>query len=354
VAPSYLPNPRGYISCAKIPRLYIELQEFEQEPMSAKHRLNRKLQAAESLRLSGQFDDARQILAEVAADPENAALGLPTAADLPRRLQSALLKLAKAEKDTVQKAGYRFHLTPPPTQLAPFCRFSTAEKKAIATANRGDVPRIIHQIWVGPNPIPAGTQAWNSHALVHGYEYKLWLESDLQQLGVLNHPAFIRMQSRGDHPGAVDVARYIILKQYGGIYLDCDWYPARLDLSFDQLLTMKGICAMAEDIPRNTGKGGLLLANSLIMAPPSHPVFARVLASLDDVNTTLPGAPAWWATGPLLFTLMCRGGSMTLIDSDIVAGSLPQETSKKDVETWCCASEKRDGGLLLSWKSWIW
>lgn len=322
--------------------------------MSAKPRLNRKLQAAESLRLSGQFDDARQILFEIAADPQRAALGLTTAADLPRRLQSALLKLAKAEKDPIRKTGYQFHLTPPPLQLAPFCKFSTTEKKAIAIANRRDVPRIIHQIWVGSNLIPTGTQAWSSHARAHGYEYRLWLEKDLQQLGILDHPAFVRMQSKGDYPGAVDVARYIILQQYGGIYLDCDWYPARLDLSFDELMAMKGICAMAEDIPRNTGKGGLLLANSLIMTPPNHPVFARILASLDDVETTLPDAPAWWATGPLLFTLMCRGGSMTLIDSDIVAGSLPQETQKAEVDAWCRTSEKKDGGLLLSWKSWVW
>lgn len=322
--------------------------------MTAKHRLNLKLQAAESLRLSGQFNRARQILAEIAADPEKSVLGLPTAANLPRRLHSAFLKLSKSEKDAVRKVGYRYLLTPSPTQLAPYCTFSSDEKRAIVDANRGDVPRVIHQIWVGSNPIPAGTQAWDGHCQAHGYEYKLWLESDLQQLGILDHPVFVRMQSKGDHPGAVDVARYIILQRYGGIYLDCDWYPARLDLSFDQLLTMKGICAMAEDIPRNTGKGGLLLANSLIMAPPNHPVFARVLASLDDVNTTLPDAPAWWATGPLIFTLMCRGGSMTLIDSDIVAGSLPQETPMAEVEAWCRACEKKDAGLLLSWKSWIW
>lgn len=322
--------------------------------MQAKQRLNRKLQTAESLRLDGQFDDAQQILVELTTDPEKSSMGLPTAADLPRRLHSAFLKLSKAQKDTVRKAGFQFHLTPPPALLAPYCKFSTAEKKAITQANRGDVPSSIHQIWVGPNSIPIGTQAWQNYARRHGYDYTLWLESDLQQLGILDHPAFKRMQSKGDHPGAVDVARYIILRQYGGIYLDCDWYPARLDLRFDELLTMKGLCGMAEDIPRNTGKGGLLLANSLIMAPPEHPVFARVLASLDSVDSILPDAPAWWATGPLLFTLMCRGGSMTLIDSDIVAGSLPQETSIDAVETWCQACEKSDGGLLLSWKSWVW
>ena len=322
--------------------------------MSAKHRLDQKLYEAEQLRLSGNFSDARQLLTEIASDPEKMVLGLTTAADLPRGLQSAFLKLAKAEKDNIRRAGYQYHLTPPPSKLAPFCKFSIGEKKAIAIANQGDVPRLIHQIWVGSNPIPTGTQAWSRHAQTHGYEYKLWLESDLDEAGILDHPAFIRMQSCGDFPGAVDVARYIILQQHGGIYLDCDWYPARRDVSFDELLAMKGMCAMAEDIPRNTGKGGLLLANSLIMAPPTHPVFSRILASLEEVDKTLPNAPAWWATGPLLFTLMCRGGSLTLLDSDIVAGSLPQETPLSKVEAWCRASEEDDGGLLLSWKSWVW
>ena len=113
------------------------------------------------------------------------------------------------------------------------------------------------------------------------------------------------------------------------------------------------IGGMAEDIPRNTGKGGLLLANSFIMTPPEHPVFRRILDSLPSVMAALPRAPAWWSTGPLLFTLMCRGGPMTLADSDLVAGDLPQETTEQDIQLWCKESQKNDGGLLLSWKSWI-
>ncbi len=44
----------------------------------------------------------------------------------------------------------------------------------------------------------------------------------------------------GDLPGAVDVARYFILHAQGGIYLDCDWYPARDDLSFADVLPLIG------------------------------------------------------------------------------------------------------------------
>ena len=322
--------------------------------MSAKDRVNQKLAAAESLRLNGKFDDARKILETLNTDPDRQALGLTTAGDLPRRLQSAFMKLAKAEKDLIATAGYRFHLTPPPRLLEPYCQFSSWEKIAINRANLESVPRIIHQIWIGSNPIPSGAEAWRQHAQKHGYEYRLWLDSDLRELGIQENAAYQEMHEKGDFPGAVDVARYIILWKLGGIYLDCDWYPARQDLAFHDVMPMVGMGGMAEDIPRNTGKGGLLLANSFIMAPPAHPVFERLLKALPQVMTTLPDAPAWWATGPLLFTLMCRGGPMTLADAGMVAGSLPQETTETEVARWCEESQSNDGGLLLSWKSWVW
>lgn len=54
------------------------------------------------------------------------------------------------------------------------------------------------------------------------------------------------MLSEGDYPGAVDVARYILLERFGGIYLDCDWYPARDDVSFDSFLPLAGLTVFDE------------------------------------------------------------------------------------------------------------
>jgi len=321
--------------------------------MQSKHQLNVRIEAASELWRAGKFDEARAALEELKSTPDIEHLGLLTSAQIPRRLQSAYMKLAKAERDKIAVAGYRFHLTPPPELLAQYCQFSSEEKRSILSANQAPVPKIIHQIWIGTQPVPAGTQAWKKHAQKHGYEYKLWTEKDIQNLSITENAGFREMYEDGDLPGAVDVARYIILEKFGGIYLDCDWYPARDDLSFHHIMPMQGIGGMAEDIPRNTGKGGLLLANSFIMAPPKHPVFRRILDSLPAVMSALPRAPAWWSTGPLLFTLMCRGGPMTLADSDMVAGDLPQETTEQSIQQWCKESQKNDGGLLLSWKSWI-
>lgn len=320
--------------------------------MSSKARLNQRLEEAASLRQSGSFREAFDILVSVQSDPDVALLGHITSLDLPRRLHSAFLQLAKAEKDAIRKLGLQYHLVPPPDILNKYARFTIAERKAINAANRQSVPRKVHQIWIGPDQVPVGTSAWQNHAKANGYEYALWQEDSLRDLGLQENTVYQQMLSKGDLPGAVDVARYIILERLGGIYLDCDWYPVRDDISFHDLLPMTGLVTMAEDTPRNTGKGSILLANSFIAAPPHHPVFARLNAAMADVTKELPKAPAWWSTGPLLFTLMCRGGSVTLADADFVAGKFSQQTPFSQVKDWCEQSRSADSGLLLAWRSW--
>lgn len=316
--------------------------------------LKKRLKEVDSLRMAGKFDEARQILDTLTQDRTLESLNQQTSLGMPRQLHSAQMKLAKAEKDTLRSIGYQYHLVPPPELLNQFTQFSSSERRKIARLNREAVPRLIHQIWIGSMPTPEGTLAWSRHARQHGYDYKLWREADLRAIGMEDNPLYMRLVAAGDLPGAVDVARYVVLEKLGGIYLDCDWYPAREDISFHDLLSMQGLTAMAETTPRNTGKGSLLLSNAMLLAPPAHPVFTRLLASLDEMVDALPDAPAWWATGPLVFTLMCRGGSMSLADSTFLAGSLPQDTAQSDVEAWCRQAQMDDLGLLLLWKSWVW
>ncbi len=316
--------------------------------------LKKRLKEADALRLSGKYDEARDILDTLAGDRTLASLNQQTSLGIPRQLHSAQMKLAKAEKDTLRSIGYQYHLVPPPELLKKFAQFSSSERRHIAQLNREAVPRSIHQIWIGSMPVPQGSLAWSRHARKHGYDYKLWREADLRGIGLEDNPLYMHLVANGDLPGAVDVARYAVLEKLGGIYLDCDWYPARDDISFHDLLSMNGLTAMAETTPRNTGQGGLLLSNAMLLAPPAHPVFTRLLEALDEVVEALPDAPAWWATGPLIFTLMSRGGSITLADSTFLAGSLPQDSPLADVDLWCQQAQQDDLGLLLLWKSWIW
>ncbi len=311
--------------------------------IAAKHRLTAALTRAAARRAAGDHAGAGAELAAAAADPAIAALQPQTALGLPRRLHAGLLRNAKAAGDAVARAGLQFHLGPPPATLAPF---AVQDRAARALADRQAVPRILHQVWIGPLPPPPTLGAWADHATRNGLAYRLWREPDLADLGIPDRATYRTRLAAGDYPGAVDAARYAILAAHGGIYLDADWAPTRHDLTFDAYLPLTGLCALAEETPRLTHTGGLLLANSFLAAPPGHPVFTTLDRILPDVEAQIPGAPAWWTTGPVILTLLARSGAVTLAPHDLVAGTLPPDGSLQD------AAALAGKGLMASWKPW--
>lgn len=318
--------------------------------MTAKATLDAALAAVDALRDAGDFSRARAALDEIVRDPALSALPPVTVLGLNRRLHAGFLRLAKRSGDQVTRAGLQMLLVPPPRVLAALTAATIGDRRAIARANALPVPKVIHQIWLGRLDVPPGCTAWRAHARAQGYDYRLWREADIEAFGIGNDPVFRARLAAGDYPGAVDAARYAILAQHGGIYLDCDWYPARSDIGFHDVLPLTGLTAMAEDIPRLTGKGPLLLANSFIAAPPEHPVLLRLCKVLPEAARAIPDAPAWWTTGPLIFTLVAREGSLTLADAGLVAATLPRAAPLAEVER--AVTEARDGGLLIGWKSW--
>lgn len=313
-----------------------------------------KAQLTEALALigAGNLAAGRAQLDRLRADPQSRALGQQTAFGMPRQLHSAYLRLAKAERDPVARIGLQYGLVPDPSVLARFGDLTTDQRRAAAQADRQPVPQVLHQIWIGPRTPPVTTEAWARHAELQGYGYRLWREADLAALGVYIDPVFHAMMVRGDYPGAVDVARYLLLRNEGGIYLDCDWYPARDDIGFHDRLPLIGLTVLAEDVPRQTGFGSLLLSNAFIAAPPLHPAFDRLLAALPLVQAELPRAPAWWTTGPLIFTLICRGGAVAIADAGIVAGKVDGNWTANAVADHCAELQANDAGMLLAWKPW--
>ena len=319
--------------------------------MSDKKYYDAQLEKARQLQNDGQYAEAHALLLSLVAAKDGYMMGEQTVLGLPRRLHAARLRLAKAEGDMVAKIGYQYTLVPPPQVLAKYAQFSPEERHTINLKSREDVPRIIHQIWIGERALPVSVKAWAAHAAKHGYDYRLWREVDLEREGVFADAVFKTMLEQGDYPGAVDVARYIVLERFGGIYLDCDWYPARDDVSFDAFLPLAGLTAFDEKTPRDTGQGSMLLANSFIAAPAGHPVFRRMLEAFPGILEEMPRAPAWWSTGPLIFTVIARAGSISLAPASFVAASLADRTPFAAVEALRQQLGDKDG-LLIAWKSW--
>lgn len=310
-----------------------------------------QLNEARQLQNEGRYAQAHALLLSLVAADDAHLMGEETVLGLPRRLHAARLRLAKAEGDRIATIGYQYTLVPSPQKMEKYARFSTEERRKIGLKSREDVPRLIHQIWIGEKIPPVSIEAWAAHASKNGYDYRLWREADLEREGVFSNTVFKAMLDEGDYPGAVDVARYILLERYGGIYLDCDWYPARDDVSFDTFLPLVGLTAFDEKTPRDTGQGSMLLANSFIAAPAGHPVFAKMLESFPGVLSDMPRAPAWWSTGPLIFTVIARAGSISLAPATFVAASLPDRAPMEAVEALRRGLTDANG-LLIAWKSW--
>lgn len=87
--------------------------------------------------------------------------------------------------------------------------------------NPVQIPKIIHQIWLG-SPVPSKYDAWRkSWEKFHPeFEYKLWTEKDILDLGLVNEVAFLESKNLAVKS---DIARYEILYQLGGIYADTDF-----------------------------------------------------------------------------------------------------------------------------------
>jgi len=99
-----------------------------------------------------------------------------------------------------------------------------------------NIPKIIHQVWVGPHPIPKPMQDCIETVKKHhpDWEYHLWTDDNLKEDFCLYE------ELRGDHceefkesetgtsddlpPSSriSDVVRLGVLWQYGGVYLDTD------------------------------------------------------------------------------------------------------------------------------------
>lgn len=317
-----------------------------------KSRLAAEISAAVTLASSGRVAEAETLLEAIARDADAVALGPVTQTGLPRKLHSAWLRLAKIGKDPARIAGLRATAVPPEKVWQGLFEADQALRTACAEATAWPVPRVIHQIWIG-GPPPAACHTWSAFAASHGWDYRLWDEASLLDLGVAADPLWRAMLDAGDLPGAVDIARYHLLLREGGLYLDCDWFPARADVPPEAFIPGRGLSSLAEPAPRLVAGDSLLLSNALIAAPPGHPAIGHLVAMLPAFTARLPDAPAWWATGPLPFTLATRIGPVAVLGARLVAGTLPRGGLLSDAEAFAAACvDAGSAGFLIAWKGW--
>lgn len=133
----------------------------------------------------------------------------------------------------------------------------------------GAIPKIIHHVWVGPNPLPAEEAEWiQSWKDKHpDWEFKLWTNENLPELPdnclqaldcCERYPAF-----------QADIIRYVVLLRFGGLYLDTDM---KCVLPVDRLLEDVDFVAL--------NPGGEWICNGFIGCSPQHPVLSLAVKNI--------------------------------------------------------------------------
>ncbi len=152
------------------------------------------------------------------------------------------------------------------------------------------IPRIIHQIWLGPLEPPAkAMQTWVK--LHPAWEYRLWTEKNIPQLK--NQKAF---DASDNYPQKSDILRYELLANMGGVYVDADEYCIK---AIDQLVAdneSTGLIAAYEGSLERPD----LVANTVMACAANNGFMQNMVAEI-DINKA---GGAWELTGPQYLTDM--------------------------------------------------
>lgn len=135
------------------------------------------------------------------------------------------------------------------------------------------IPRVLHQIWLGPAELPERHQRWRRQFVRQnpGWDCRLWTDA--------NHPPVFNRRAwdiAGGLPGTVghairaDILRLEILARFGGVYLDTDVRPVR---------PLDEFCDVPAWAARERRE---IITNCAMGFPPNHPAMWRAVDLIDE------------------------------------------------------------------------
>jgi hypothetical protein len=150
------------------------------------------------------------------------------------------------------------------------------------------IPRTFHWVWLGGKPMPeefvAFRRTWAEHH--PDWQFCVWDESTLPPLR--NQRWFDHVQSWSQK---VDIVSFELLHRHGGIYLDTDFECLR---NIEPLLDGVDVFAASED--------NVHTCHGIMGCVPGHPLFERVIDTVEHSIVSQPDGNAAQTTGPMLLT----------------------------------------------------
>lgn len=126
------------------------------------------------------------------------------------------------------------------------------------------IPKIIHQIWLGPAKLPSNYAAYMKECrdLHPDWEYKLWTNKEAADFDFPTKDLYLSARSYAEK---ADILRMEILYKYGGLYLDTDILCLK---PFDELLDYYEFFAGVQSNLRYVNK--FVVQNALVASVPNN------------------------------------------------------------------------------------
>ena len=164
------------------------------------------------------------------------------------------------------------------------------------------IPKIIHQVWLGPNNIPSrlikAAKTWQE--LHPDWDYKLWTEwpSYGYSDGMHPFPAIENFSNTlSSWAQCADMLRLELIRRYGGIYVDMDIVAFK---PIDDLIDSCELFVSEEPVVSKE-KDIVYVTNALFGATASHP-FINYLMRRVQLSSKIAGYKSAHFYGPRLFT----------------------------------------------------
>jgi mannosyltransferase OCH1-like enzyme len=143
------------------------------------------------------------------------------------------------------------------------------------------IPKIIHQLWKDDSVPEKWSGNVDSVKRFHpGWEYRLWTDAKMEDYVREQHPElFPTYIGFSRHIMRVDVFRYVLLHDIGGLYCDLDFEFLRpYDYADAQMV-------FSLEADESYGDPYSAIANFFMVSVPGHPFWADVL---DDIKLSPP------------------------------------------------------------------
>tara|TARA_B100001057_G_scaffold20748_3_gene19172 strand:- start:7312 stop:8853 length:1542 start_codon:yes stop_codon:yes gene_type:complete len=161
------------------------------------------------------------------------------------------------------------------------------------------IPRIIHQLWIGPSPAPVNMmKTWkDKHP---DFEYIFWNEQEFKKRN-MNFECIDKINSIEEINGKADIIRWEILYKYGGLFVDAD---SICIAPFNELLQDDfSFCSYENEKVREG-----LVATGTMCFPKNYKLCKDAIEWIKNNNVSIKktGKQAWVNVGPGLLTKLIQ------------------------------------------------